>query len=235
MGDLLFSDLDPAVVEVIPLRSMVMEDLEYVHLVKNWLGAFQGETASLKLRDELQSELPEMLLVLGDSNVLGVSDLGLSNTDPVVVEGSPRLLAEVVEGLKDVHLVEDPLDFLHVGTASLKHGGVMKSELGESSLVSDDSLGPDVVDLSLADPNPVPVEGKPLSGGEMIPNFLDLHLVKSILGAFHAGATTLEFGHKLVSELDEESKLILVFLGVLLEDGGLDDLFDETLLVLSTF
>jgi hypothetical protein len=58
MCDLLFGDLDPAVVEVFPLRSMVMEDLEYVHLVKYRLGAFQGETAALELGDELQPELP---------------------------------------------------------------------------------------------------------------------------------------------------------------------------------
>jgi hypothetical protein len=93
-----------------------------------------------------------------------------------------------VEGLENVHSVEDPLDSPHVNTAVSEHVGVLDSELGKSSLVSNDSLGPVVVDPSLADYNPVPFEVKPMTimVAEDASDFTDMD---DSLGASH-GATT---------------------------------------------
>lgn len=110
-----------------------------------------------------------------------------------------------MEDLEDVHLAEDPLDLTHVGSTHLEHGGVLDSELGESSLVGNDSLGPDVVDLSLADAYPALIERCPLVCLVHPKDFFNFHDMKVAFGARHAGTASFKPHHVVASELVKTS------------------------------
>jgi hypothetical protein len=206
-SDLVFGNSDPAVVEVLPFGHAIVEDLKYMHLVKNSLGAAHGKTTALELGDELQSELPEGLLVFVDSNVFGMIDFLLGDSDPVVVEGGP-VSSVVVENLVDMHQMENSLGALHGDTAVLELGEVLDSKRPKALLVSLDSNVFSASNPLLGDSNPLDLEVSPMTR-PVFENMMDFNQMHDSHSASHGDTTAAHLILIISSELPEMSLFFL--------------------------
>lgn len=165
------------------------------------------------------------LLIVGSFVLLSVvfsnSDLVLGDNNPVLLERHPRRASEVMEDLKNVHLVEDPLDLLHVSSATFEHVGVLDSKVGKFSLVSDDSFSSN---LSLSNMDPMLVEGSPRRAGVVVEDLEDVHLVEDVFDSLHVSATMSELVEVFKSEGFELSLVSNDSLGSHVVNLGLSDL-----------
>ena len=160
MSDLLFGDLDPLGVEVLPLRSVIEEDLKGVHHVENGLGTFHGKTAGLKFGNVVKSEFHKLTLVLGDSKTLGVGNQPLAVGDPVSSE--TWVVSWVIkENFSDFDHVDDMHGASHGGATFAHLTLVVSSELPKVSSVLLDSKLLGLFDLQLGESDPVVIEPSP--------------------------------------------------------------------------
>jgi hypothetical protein len=165
------------------------------------------------------------LLIVGSFLLLSVlfsnNDLVLGDNNPMLRERHPRRASEVMEDLENVHLVEDPPDLLHVGSAMFEHVGVLDSKVGKFSLVSDDSC---CSNLSLSNMNPLIFEASPRRGGVVMEDLEDVHLVEDELDSPHVSATMFELVDIFDSESFEASLVSNDSLGSHVVDLRLSDL-----------
>lgn len=104
--DLDFSNVNPVVFELLPMSdSPGPEDMFGLHDVEDAGDTFHVGSTILEVTYKLQSKLEEASSVDDELLMFVVLDLGCGDLDPMVVEGSPVALAEVIENSVYLHLM----------------------------------------------------------------------------------------------------------------------------------